>query len=99
MIAIPLNLLSVPFILAIWALDSTLFVVALRLALRKSSRAQAMPTYHALKKLTDPLPRFVERRLHHSEIDTDRPWLPWFLVVLTLVVSRYLLLGLLLALA
>ena len=98
MITVPLNLLSLPFILAIWALDSMLFLATLRLALRKSSRVQAMGAFHALKQLTDPLPRFVARRLHRLELETDRPWLPWFLVMLALVTGRYVLLGLLIAL-
>lgn len=98
MITVPLNLLSIPFILTIWALDSMLFLVVLRLALRKSARVQAMTIYQALKQLTDPLPLLVKRKLRQPEIEIDRPWLPWFLVVLTLLTSRYLLLGLLLAL-
>ena len=99
MLVVPMNILCVPLIVLIWALDSTLFVMVLRLALRKSNRVQTMAMYQALKQLTDPLPRLVERKLSQSDIDTDRPWLPWFLVVLTLVTSRYLLLGILLALA
>ena len=98
MISVPLNLLSVPFILAIWALDSVLFLVVLRLALRKITRVRAMTAYQALKQLTDPLPRFVERKVRQPEAKIDRPWLPWFLVVLVLLASRYTLLGLLLAL-
>jgi len=98
MISVPLNLLSVPILMAIWSLDSLLFLVFLRLALRKVPRVQATAAFQALTQLVDPLPRIVEHKMRQPEVSIKGPWLPWCLVVLVLVISRYMLLGLLLAL-
>jgi len=73
-------------------------VVFLRLALRKVPRVQATAAFQALTQLVDPLPRIVEHKMRQPEVSIKGPWLPWCLVVLVLVISRYMLLGLLLAL-
>lgn len=89
MISIPLTPLTMPLVLAIWAIDTALFLIVARSVLGRSRPVSSTQGYRSLRQLTDPMPRFIERLLPGSSWPTLDRRVQWFLLGLLLCVARY----------
>jgi len=99
MTTIPLNLISLPFVLVIWFLDSLLFLVIARLVAGKFTSVRPTKAYQAILQLTDPLVTHVDQWLDRCIERSMPPWTPWLTTILGLVIGRYLLVWTLIALS
>ncbi len=95
MITVSTNILSLPLVLAIWALDSLLFLAAMRLTLRGIPRAETTGVYRSLRDLTDPIPRAIGRWVSNRRARSLRLWVSWVIFILGLIVGRCLMSGIL----
>ena len=93
MIIVPMNLLSIPLVFAMWTIDSLLFLTPIRLALRKFGVFSSTEAYRGLRLLTEPVHRLAESSLHRWRRKPAAPWAPWLLVVAALYLGRTVLLG------
>jgi hypothetical protein len=85
------NILALLLVLAIWAIDTWLFVAGLRLILSLFPSIQHSNFCHSLAELVDPLTQtvvpYVSRWSHRS----IPPWLPWVIIILAAIVVRHVL--------
>ena len=90
------NPLIVPFIALIWSADAWLWLASIRLVLGRIVSSNNS-VCNALERLTDPLPKQVERSLSKWTNKQLPHWLPWLIVFVGLIVLRQLLLQLIVA--
>jgi hypothetical protein len=79
MIIYTTNILAVPFMLLLWALDLYLFLLAIRLIVARLPRAWAQRALPVLQTFTDAVPQAVDRRLTKWRGRRVETWLPWVL--------------------
>ena len=77
--------------LAAWALDSWLFLIALRLSLGWIGAVRTATAYSSIQDLTDPLRDLAERGLSAKTGRIAPSWILWPMVVLALVLARQIL--------
>jgi len=99
MIILPVQLLTLPIVLAIWALDSVLFLITTRLVAGKFLRMRSSTAYGALEHLTEPVFQRAEDYLANMKSLPSAPWASRVLVILALLVTRYVLVGLVMVMA
>ena len=96
MIGIAPTIVGVPLVLAVWALDTYLFLVVARLILGKVRAPTANRYCSTLSALTDGVPRFVDRCLWRWRHQPSPDWLPWVTVICTGLILRQVLASLVL---
>ena len=86
------NILALPLLLVVWAIDAYLFLACIRLgcSLFKGSGAGRLRT--TLQPVTDPLPEAISRWLAWHLKKPLPLWLSWLLVFLLGMVLRQLIL-------
>lgn len=87
-----LDPLALPLCLLIWSIDSLLWLILLRLTLEKASNYYPNTLYQPLVKLTEPIPKLVDRctgRLINHSVPSC---LKWILIIISLFGLRYTLL-------
>ena len=83
------NIIALPMILLIWAIDIYLLLAGIRLILRHIPAASGV--CQGIAKFTDPVPDAIGRWLtsrRHKPVPT---WLPWLLICIAAVLIRQLL--------
>jgi uncharacterized protein YggT (Ycf19 family) len=97
MITLPLSIIALPCVLAVWAIDAILFIVIVRVAV--VDRLGRRPLKDAVQTLTDPYFHLVsgtiELGLHRKLLD----WQVRAIAIVILVMLRMVLVGAMLALA
>ena len=88
MIIYPLNILTWPVVLAIWALDSYLFAVSLRMLLELRAGRKNDSVFTTLRALVDDLPAFVGAWAARYRCRPCPNWLAWVVVLVVVVVVR-----------
>ena len=92
MIVYPLNILTWLVVLAIWALDSYLFAVSLRMLLELRAGREDDSALTTLRTLVDGLPTFVGAWVARHRCRSCPNWLAWVVVLVIVIVVRQLLL-------
>ena len=82
------NILYLPLILAIYAVDTYLLLAAIRLAMDRFNNR----FIDALRQVVDPVPQRVIAWLATRGVRPVRRWAVWLLVFVALIVLRHLLL-------
>ncbi len=85
------NLLSLPFHILVWLIETYLLFVAMRLVMASSQTARQSQFYYQMKLLTDPLPNAVGRMFQKWTRATVSPWLPWLTVIFLACIVRQVL--------
>ena len=85
------NILALPLILIIWALDMYLFLLMVYSVLTRLSGERARQLCLCLKPLTDPLPQAVRRWLGQHTSKPVKQWVPWAVVIFAGLIVRHLL--------
>jgi hypothetical protein len=88
------NILALPLVLCIWAVDLYLLMACARLILGKWSGETAARICHGLKPITDPLPMAIRRWLQGHRGNLIPGWVPWAIVIGAGLVLRHLLIAL-----
>ena len=88
MIVVPMSWMSLACGLTVWALDSFLFLVALRVVLSASARGRSSHCQAALRQLTDPAVVRVEQWLSGHVQRPAPTWAPWLTVMVTVTLAR-----------
>lgn len=91
MIFYTINMLVVPLILLIWAIDLYLFTASLRLILGQLSAARSSVLCQALRELVDPIPNRVESWLTAWRHRPTPGWVSWVIVISAVMVARHFL--------
>jgi len=91
MIPLTFNILALPVVLTLWALDTYLFLATTRLILRHFTTPAANRYGSVLGQLTDGVPRLVDSLLCRWRQRPSPSWLPWLIVLGTGVVIRQIL--------
>ena len=87
MIVYSTNILFLPCLLLMWAIDMYLLLAALRWLL---VMLNPNPITQSFQRLVDPLPRKIEQWLT-ARYGTVRGWVPWLIVIGGLFMLRHLL--------
>ena len=85
------NILAVPLVLIIWAVDIYLLGLLARGILRYLPNERASQLHFCLKQFTEPPLRIVKHRLQQHAAKRIKPWLPWAIVALASLIIRHLL--------
>jgi len=85
------NVFTGPLILIIWAIDIYLLLASLRLITCQLQNTCSSHLCQGLKLLIDPVPEAVGRLIARWKHTPSPSWLPWFIVILTAVIVRHLL--------
>jgi len=85
------NILAVPLVLTIWALDIYLFLLMIYSVLTRLSGERASQLRLALNPFIEPLPGLIRGRLEHRTTKHIRQWVPWAVVVFAGLIVRHLL--------
>ena len=91
MIVYTTNILVVPLILSIWAIDFYLFAASVRLILGQLSATRSSVFCQALRELVDPVPARVESWLTVRRRRPIPSWISWVIVIGVGLVARHLL--------
>ena len=89
MIIFRTSVMALPIVLLVWALDSYMFILALRLILGSARSIHSSRFYLALPQLTDGAAHRVDAWLARVRGKSNPAWLPWLVVVTTLVLVRH----------
>jgi len=92
MIITPLNLLTLPVLLVIWAIDVYLWMTCLRLVLGRFIGVQGTALYAGLCELTNPVRNTVDRCLSLVRRRPFPSWLLWLTGIFMMLITRHLLL-------
>ena len=84
------NILALPLILLVWALDAYLLIALIRLVLGGVRAMQSKPLYLCLQQLADGIPNRVDRWIAGWREVSNPSWLPWLVVLVSLIVIRHL---------
>jgi hypothetical protein len=87
------NVLALPLVLCIWALDLYLFLTCARLILGKWTGETAARICHGLKPITDPLPAAVQGWLGRLWVRPVPGWAPWAVTLFAVLIVREVLLS------
>jgi len=93
MIIHSIDAFAVPPILVAEAVEAYLLMVLLRLILGRFARVQSHPRYLALQQLTDDIPRALDKWLAAKRQQANPQWLPWVIVIVTLLLVRQCVVG------
>jgi hypothetical protein len=86
------NVLALPLVFCIWAVDLYLLLACVRLILGKWSGETAARICHSLKPITDPLPMAIRRWLvARGQGRPTANWVPWAITIGGGLVLRHLL--------
>ena len=96
MITIPVTILSVPLVIAMWAIDSVLFLVVARLILGRIGPMRVTASYRSLEQLIDPVAARIGRWLSHRTGRSVRQGAQWMAFILGLCTARWVVVLLLL---
>ncbi|NLX15200.1 MAG: hypothetical protein GXY44_16350 [Phycisphaerales bacterium] len=86
------NIRMLPLALALWAINTWLFIASLRLLLGQLSATQHSRFCLCLAELTDPPIMAVHQQMLRWLQRSIPAWLPWLLVFSAVVIARHLLL-------
>ena len=89
MITIPVTILGVPLVIAVWAIDSVLFLVVARLMLGWISPMRVTASYRLLEQLIDPVAASIGRSLSHRTGRSVRQGVQWTAFILGLCAARW----------
>ena len=92
------NILALPLVLIIWALDMYLFLLMVYSVLTRLSGERASQLRICLRPFTEPLTRAVRQWLGRHTSKPVRQWVPWAVVIFAALIGRYLLVLLILSL-
>jgi len=87
------NVLALPLVLCIWAVDLYLLMACARLILGKWSGETAARICHGLKPITDPLPAAVRGWLGRRWARPVPGWVPWAVALFAALILREVLLS------
>ena len=96
MIPITLHPFLLPLALAVWALDSYLFALTARCLLGRIRTRSGQRLGDALRPFTDAPPQYVSQVLTARSRRNYPSWLPWLLVVVSVLLVRQALVALIL---
>lgn len=99
MIITSMNLLGIPLVFALWAMDSVLFLAFSRVGFGRLESVRSTKAYQSLCYLTDPLPRLAEKLLAKRREGPIPQWASWSSAILGLMACRYLLVLILISFA
>ena len=85
------NILAVPLVLTIWAVDVYLFLLLARGILSHLPSERTNRLRSCLEQLTEPLLQIVKRRLQRHAAKPIKPWVPWAVIALAVLIIRHLL--------
>ncbi len=85
------NILAVPLVLTIWALDMYLFLLMVYSVLTRLSGERASQLRICLRPFTEPLPQAVRRWLGQHTTKPVRRWVPWAVVICGGLIVRHVL--------
>ena len=85
------NILAVPLVIALWALDMYLFLLIAYSVLTRLSGERASQLCSCLKLFTEPLPQVVKRWLGRHTSTPVKQWVPWAVVILACLIIRHVL--------
>jgi len=91
MILYTTNIVAIPLLLTLWALDVYLFLTVVRLILGRIRNSKVVRVSLALAPLTDPLPNTLSHWLLARRSKPVPLWLPWLIVVFGCLILRHLL--------
>ena len=85
------NILALPLVLTIWALDMYLFLLMVYSVSTRLSGKRASQLCSCLKPFMCPLPQAVRRWLGRHTATPVKQWVPWAVVIFAGLIIRYLL--------
>ena len=85
------SIVGVLLMMILWAADSYLFMVSLRLMLGLLPAIRSSRFFFGLREVTDGIPRRVDEWLTTWRRRSSAPSLPWIIVIVTTVIIRYVL--------
>ena len=91
MIIYTTSIFFVPLLMIVWAIDTYLFLLCIRLILSRIPSMRTYRLYQCLVSLTDPIVEFVRQRLTRFRQKPISNWIPWFAVLFVGLMARYLL--------
>ena len=92
------NIWALPFAIALWAINTWLFLASLRLILGQLRSERAIQLSQSLAVFTDGIPNGLERWLSRRG-HAIASWLPWAVVILVSLMARHALLRIIIAFA
>ena len=84
MMVVPVNILSLPVLLSVWAIDAFVFLVSLRWLLHSMPVMRQKRFYRSLVGVADWLPDLL-----HSWLDCGPRWVSWVVIILAALLLRY----------
>jgi len=90
------NLISLPFLILTWLIESYLFLTAMRLIMAVSQTARQSQFYYQLKLITDSLPNVVSRVITKGRNVSPPGWLSWLIVIALACIVRQVLVSIVL---
>ena len=85
------NILALPLVLIVWALDIYLLLVMVYVVAGKLSGERASRVRQCLEQFARPMPQAVRRWLERRTAKPVKQWVPWVVVALVGLVIRHLL--------
>ena len=85
------NILAVPLVLALWAMDMYLLLLMVYSVLTRFSGERASQLCICLRPFTEPLPQAVRRWLGQHTSTPVKQWVPWAIVVFGCLIVRHVL--------
>ena len=93
------NILASPLLAALWVLDTYLNLIFLRLFLSYVPTAWARQIRQWLDPITDPVPRWMGKKLSVYRRQSIPIWLLWLGTIVVLMALRHLVIGCLVGLS
>ncbi|MBL1216569.1 MAG: hypothetical protein D8M59_03655 [Planctomycetes bacterium] len=90
----PVNALSLPFLVAVWAIEMYLWLLLARVCLRPFTAYQGTTLAIALTELTNPVRNTTDRMLRSVRITVAHDWALWLMGCCALYLARSVLLQL-----
>ncbi len=91
MIIYTTNILALPLILLVWAIDLYLLLAGIRLLLSRIRSSRTHSFCLVIRRFTDPLPCAVRQWLSTRQTKPVPNWLPWLIVGAGAVLIRHIL--------
>ncbi len=89
------NILAVPLVVAVWAVDMYLMLLLARVVLSGLSNSRAGKLHDRLRPLTDPPMMVVQGCLERHSTRPIKRWVPWAVVVTCGITVRHMLIAVL----
>ena len=91
------NILALPFMVILWAMDALVFVVALQMVLDGLVGFRAPSLVRCLREITDPLKQSIRRCVVKFRGEPWPDWAIWLLAIVGILLLRQAALAVLMA--